>query len=165
MPGFFIFVDMKNLNRVTLLVLMMIASSVMAQKSKIEMYKTFGGVRYLRGDSILTDPQMSMILYKDNPAAYAEFKKAKKYNVISSVMGFTGGALVAVPLITAVAGGEPEWLLAAGGGALILGSIPFNRIYKARSLNAIDIYNEKLTSRIKTNLYFTGSRAGIVVKF
>ncbi len=137
--------------------------SLMAQK--IEMYKTFGGVRYLRNDSLLSDPQMSMILYKDNKAAYTEFKKAKKYSVISSIMGFTGGALIAVPLITAVAGGEPEWLFVAGGGALILGSIPFNRIYKARSLHAIDIYNEKLTSRIKTNFYFTGSRAGVVVKF
>jgi len=137
--------------------------SLMAQK--IEMYKTFGGVRYLRNDSLLSDTQMSMILYKDNPQAYKEFKKAKKYNVISSIMGFSGGVLIAVPLITAVAGGEPEWLFAAGGGALILGSIPFNRIYKARSLNAIDIYNERLTSRIKTDLYFTGSKAGIIIKF
>ena len=141
----------------------MVTQNLKAQK--IEMYKTFGGVRYLRNDSILSDTQMSMILYKDNQQAFKEFKKARKYNVISSVMGFSGGALVAVPLLTAVAGGTPEWLFAAGGGALLLGSIPFNRIYKARSLNAIDIYNEKLTSRIKTNLYFTGSTAGIVVKF
>lgn len=154
---------MRAIKVFVLLMLMTMSSSLMAQK--LEMYKTFGGVRYVQGDSLLSDSQVAMILYKDNEAAYKEFKKAKKFSVISSIMGFSGGALIAVPLITAVAGGDPEWLFIAGGAGLIAGSIPLNRIYKARSLNAIDMYNEKKTSRVNTSLYFSGSRAGVVVRF
>lgn len=129
------------------------------------MYKTFGGIRYMQGDTLLSERQLTMILFKENQSALDELKRAKKYNTISSIFGFTGAVLVAVPLVAAVAGGEPEWGIAAGGVALLVGSIPFNRIYKARSLHALDIYNEKLSSRIKTNIYFTGSRAGVVVRF
>jgi len=130
------------------------------------MYKTFGGVRYTQNDSLLSERQVAMVLFKDNKQAYNELKKARKYNTLSSILGFAGGALVAVPVVTAIAGGDPEWLFAAGGAGLIIASIPLNRTYKARALNALDIYNgEKPVGRIKPSFYFTGNRAGLVIKF
>lgn len=132
----------------------------------ITMYKKFGGVRFMQNDSLLSERQVSMILFKDNQQAYTGFKKAKGLNTLSSVLGFTGVALIAIPVATAISGGTPEWGFAAGGAGLILASIPFNRIYKSRTLDALDLYNgTKPTSRVQSSLYFTGNRAGLIVKF
>ncbi len=129
------------------------------------MYKTFGGVRYEKDSTALSTRQVMMLLH-EKPLAYAEFKKAKANDNLSSVFGFTGGTLVLIPLGTALIGGEPEWKLAAGGAALILVSIPFNRIFKARALNALDIYNGKPVSfRIKPEFYFAGTGARLLIRF
>jgi hypothetical protein len=136
-----------------------------AKSQQINLYKTFGGVRYTKGDTLLSERQVAMMLYKASPEAYREFKKAKKYNTISSVLGFSGGVLIAIPVVTAIIGGEPEWLIGATGAGLLLASIPVNRVYKARALHALDIYNEKFTSRIKTRFYFGGTQAGVLIKF
>jgi hypothetical protein len=144
--------------------LCLVAHIAMAQK--IDMYKKFGGVRFMQGDTLLSERQVSMILFKDNKTAYDALKKARKFNTFSSILGFAGGALIAIPIVTAISGGTPEWGLAAGGAGLIFASIPLNRIYKSRTLDALDIYNgTRPTSRITPSLYFTGSRAGIIVKF
>lgn len=146
------------------LILCFIAQVAMSQK--IEMYKKFGGVQFMRGDTLLSERQVSMILFKDNKSAYDELKKARKFNALSNIFGFAGGALVAIPIVTAISGGTPEWFMAAGGAALIITSIPFNRIYKSRTLDALDMYNGiQRTSRVKSSLYFTGTKAGLVVKF
>src|SRR6478735_6276992 len=133
----------------------------LAMSQKIEMFKKFGGVRFMQGDTLLSERQVAMILFKENKSAYVTLKKAKKFNTFSSILGFTGTALIAVPVISAIAGGTPEWGLAAGGAALIIASIPLNRIYKSRTLDALDIYNgEQPTGRMQPSLYFTGTRAG-----
>jgi hypothetical protein len=138
----------------------------LAMSQKIEMYKKFGGVRFMQGDTLLSERQVAMILFKDNKSAYTVLKKAKKFNAFSSVLGFAGTALIAIPVITAISGGTPEWGLAAGGAGLLIASIPLNRIYKSRTLDALDIYNgEQPTSRIQPSFYFAGTRAGLIVKF
>jgi hypothetical protein len=135
------------------------------QAQTLSMYKTFGGVHFSQNDSVITENQLKMILLKESPAGYQEFKAAKKFHVLSAVSGFAGGALIVVPLATAALGGSPEWVLAAGGAALLITSFPLNRIYKARALNALDIYNEKFASRIKPQVYFAGSTFGFSVTF
>jgi hypothetical protein len=140
-------------------------SSLQLRGQQIAMYKTFGGVRFVQGDTLLTDRQVSMILIKNNSAAYEEFKSARKYNTFSSIMGFSGATLIGIPVVTAIAGGDPEWVLAASGGAILVGSILFHRTYKAKALNALDIYNEKFTSRINTSFYFSGTAVGVRLKF
>jgi hypothetical protein len=146
------------------LILCLMAHLAMAQK--IELYKKFGGVRFMRGDTLLSERQVSMILFKDNKPAYDQLKKAKKFTTFSSILGFAGGALIAVPVITVISGGTPEWWLAAGGAASIIASIPVNRIYKSRTLDALDTYNgAQPTSRIQPSLYFSGTRAGLIIKF
>lgn len=138
----------------------------MANAQKIEMYKKFGGVRFTQRDTLLSDRQVSMILFKDNQQAYNQFKNAKKYNVFSSILGFAGGAMIAIPVVTAISGGNPEWALAGGGAAVVVASVVLNRSYKARTLDALDTYNNgKTTGRIQPSLYFTGTKAGLVIKF
>lgn len=154
---------MNKINFLVFILLIVVSQRVMAQT--ISMYKKFGGVHFTQSDSLLTENQVKMILLKESPTAYQEFKSAKKISTLSAISGFTGGALILVPLATAALGGEPEWGFAAGGAALLITSFVLHRVYKARALNALDMYNEKFTNRIKPQVYFSGTHIGFVAKF
>ncbi|MFM9841270.1 MAG: hypothetical protein ACKVOQ_23600 [Cyclobacteriaceae bacterium] len=130
------------------------------------MYKNFGGVVYEMDTLTLSSKQVMMVL-KQNPEAFAEFKVARTKATVSSVLGFASGLLVAIPLVTAVAGGQPEWVYAGGGAVLFLASIPFNTSFRGHALNAIEIYNSNPTSKIKmkSSLHFYGTGASIILRF
>ncbi len=132
---------------------------------ELKMYKTFGGVVFQLDSTTISMKQTMGVLQK-NPQAYQEFRKAKANQSAASIMGFAGGLLIGFPVGTAIAGGEPEWGLAAGGAALILGSIPLSRAFRGRALNALDIYNGRQnTSRLKPEFYFFGNGASVVLRF
>ncbi len=136
-------------------------------QKKLTMYKNFGGVVYEMDTLTLSTRQVKMVL-KQNTEAFAEFKVARTKAAISNVMGFTGGLLLAIPLVTAVAGGQPEWIYAGCGGVLFLASIPFNTSFRGHALNAIDIYNSKGTSsslKVNGSLQFYGTGASLVIRF
>ncbi len=132
----------------------------------ISMVKTFGSVRYERDTLILSARQVSDLLYH-NTEAYNEFRVARTNNTVGTLLGFTGGVLVGFPIGTALAGGQPEWGLAAGGAALILASIPFNRAFTKRAGNAIDIYNGSLKAshRWKAQMQWRGTVAALRITF
>lgn len=135
------------------------------QAQEITMYKTFGGVRFERDTTVLSLKMVREIL-RENPVAFEEFNKAKLNYNIAGALGFTGGLLIALPITTAIVGGNPEWAFAAAGAGLVLASIQFNRIFKSRALNSLDIYNGKIaTSRVGPAVYFNGSGARLVLKF
>ncbi|MEJ0054166.1 MAG: hypothetical protein WDN75_00035 [Bacteroidota bacterium] len=133
------------------------------------MQKHFGNTsfEYTEGDSVYRIGQKQVLfVMKDDPMALAEFKKARTNSTLGSIMGFTGEVLIIVPVVSALTGGEPEWLLAAGGAALILGSIPLNKAFKHHAMNAMDIYNKKHTSfRPRTEYYLSGAGARVVIRF
>lgn len=131
---------------------------------EITMYKTFGGARFEMDTVSLSTKQVLEIL-RTNPGAFEEFRKAKVNDNLAGILGFSGALLVGVPVITALTGGEPEWVLAAGGGALLLASIHFNRVFKARAYHALELYNNRLSIRIKPALYFSGTGVRLVVRF
>lgn len=148
--------------------LFLIAWTQQAAAQKLTMYKTFGSVVYELNDSVqLSTKQTASVLYQ-NKEAYQLFNQARKLNTVSGIMGFSGAAMMAVPLVTLAFGERSDWGLASGGAALIVGSIFFNRAFKARALDALDIHNAALpqkTSRIKPNFYFYGTGAKLVIKF
>ena len=149
-----------------LILLLFISYSSHAQK-KLSLYKTFGGVVYQLDTTTLSGKQV-MIVLQPNPEAYKEFKLARRKARVGSIIGFTGGLLIAVPLVTAVAGGKPEWQLAAIGGGLFLISIPFHISFKGHAFNAFEMYNSSLpTSRtgIRPSFHFYGTGAAISIKF
>lgn len=157
---------MKILKIVVFLSAITLSQQVPAQKLAI--YKTFGSVIYLLNDSVeLSTKQVGTLMFQ-NQRAHEEFKKARSRATISSLMGFTGAAMVAVPLVTVAFGGDGDWALAGGGAVLLVGSTFFNRWYKARAVYAVDLYNASLpqkTSRIKPEFYFYGTGAKLVIKF
>jgi len=148
------------------LLLLLFSSLCIAQK-KLTLYKTFGGVVYEMDTLTLSSKQVMMVL-KPNAEAVAEFKVARRKSLIGSILGFSGGILLALPLVTAIAGGEPEWYYAGIGGGLFLASIPFQASSRGHALNAFDIYNnglEKRTSRLQPALYLSPTEVKFVFRF
>lgn len=132
---------------------------------EIKAYKTFSGIRFER-DSITLGINQVLEIVKENPQAYAELKRAKSNYNAAGMLGFAGGILLGFPLGTALAGGDPEWVMAAGGAALILGSIPFTRAFRGHTKQALDLYNNKgNTSRIRPEFLFYGSGARLIFRF
>ena len=133
------------------------------------MYRGFGGsiFEYTKDTTTFTvSPKQVLFIMKGDPLAYQEFKKARANYRAEGVVGFIGGTLLTIPIITAIAGGEPEWGLAAGGAVLIAATIPLNRAYKRHALNALDIYNKNHTAfRPRAEYFFTGLGFKVRVKF
>ena len=133
------------------------------------MYRGFGSTSYdyVTRDSVFTvSPKQVMNIMKNDPMALAEFKKARTSSSIAGVMGFAGVILIAIPIASGIAGGDPEWGFALGGAGLIIGSIPLNRSFRHHAQHAIDTYNKKHTAFIpRTEYYLCGLGARIVIKF
>jgi hypothetical protein len=152
--------------RKSLLFLLFVTLSSVGKAQDITIYKTFGGLRFER-DSLILSPKQVQYILEVNPAALAEFKKARKNSGIASVLGFTGGLLVVIPVGSALVGGKPEWGFAAAGAALIVASIPFNAAFKRQAQNAVDIYNQQKTSSLleRAELFWAGTGLGIRIRF
>jgi hypothetical protein len=136
-----------------------------AEAQQITFYKTFGGMGF-EMDTVTLSMRDVLEMMRTNPVAHNEFKRARSNYNVAGVLGFTGALLVAVPLVSAVAGGHPEWELAAIGGTFILVSIPLNWSFQRHAQNALDEYNRQFEStRTRTNLYLTGTGARLVIRF
>lgn len=135
------------------------------------MYPTFGGAHfeYEKDTAVyqVTPKQVSQILFI-HPEAHAEFKKARRSSTWSGILGFAGVGLVALPIASAVAGGEPEWAYAAGGAALIGASIPLHITFRKKAQHAVDLFNQKqgrASLRPTSQLYVAGTGFKLVVRF
>ncbi len=147
--------------------MLLVTSSLRAQE--LTMYRSFGSVRfeYAKDTSVYTvSPKQVLTILHDDPEAYKAFHKAKKNYNISGILGFTGGVLIVFPVITAIAGGEPEWALAAGGAALIGASLPFGSAFRRDAQRAFDLYNKKHTAFVpRAEGFIGGTGIGIRLKF
>jgi hypothetical protein len=122
------------------------ATTAYSQRKPITIYRTFGGARFERDSVLITLRQTADLLTVD-PQASPLFIRARQNYSAAGVIGFAGGVLVALPLGTAIAGGQPEWGLAAGGAALVLLSIPFQRAFIRHAAEAVDVYNGRPGAR------------------
>lgn len=128
----------------------------------IDMYKTLGGAHFIRDTIYLSTRDVRDILSVD-PQASREFRIAARDYNMSGLFGFAGAIMLAAPLITASSGGDPNWVLAGGGAALLGGSIPFSRGFKRHAQIAVDGYNQRQEQQDRTKVYFTGN--GLTLKF
>ena len=152
------------INKVGIL-LIALCLSYSTKGQKIIFYKTFGGMGF-EMDTVTLSMREVLEMMRVNPVAHDEFKLAKKKYGAAGALGFAGALLISVPLVSAVAGGHPEWGLAVAGGVLMGVSIPLNRSFQRHAQNAVDEYNKQFEStRMKTNLYFTGTGARLVIRF
>jgi hypothetical protein len=69
-------------------------------------------------------PNKLLAITKSNQEAFSEMKIARNNYTASMIFQLPGGFLIGYPLGTAVAGGDPNWTLAAIGAGLVVVSIP-----------------------------------------
>lgn len=143
--------------------------SHLASGQQLSMYPTFGGAHFeFEKDTMVyqvSPRQVGQILF-EYPDAYSEFKKARRNSTIAGIMGFAGAGLIIVPLASVITGADPEWAMAAGGAALIIGSIPLSTNYRMRAQNAVDMYNQRKASmKTQTRLHLHATGASLIIKF
>lgn len=138
-------------------------------RDSILMNKTFGGYQFYQGNTRLTMSQLVNIM-KPNEQAWQLAKKAQSTNTLGTIIGFAGGALVGWPVGTALAGGDPEWVLAGIGAGLVVVAIPLSRKVNKQIKQAVDVYNTPFRESSfwdKRELKFsvTGNGVGFVLNF
>ncbi len=105
-----------------------------------------------------------------NKQAYKAIKAAQATYVLTTIVSGVGGFMVGWPLGTAVAGGEPNWVLAGIGAGLIVVSIPISQKYNKRAKSAVYIYNGGLAAssfwdNSELRWAMTGNGVGLVLRF
>lgn len=122
-----------------------LAAMTICNAQKIETKKVFGGYKYtLEGKNMTMNNLVNVM--KSNPEALKLIKKARSNNVIASILGGAGGALIGFPLGAAVAGGEANWTLVGIGAGLVAVSIPISTGVNKTTKKAVELYNSSLTS-------------------
>jgi hypothetical protein len=133
----------------------------------ITVKRTFGTVFQQHGENLT--PGKLLEITQSNTEAYNEMKLAKSNYNAGYVIGFAGGALVGWPVGTALAGGDPNWTLAAVGAGLIVVSIPFSSAYIRHAKKAVSIFNSQLKqlglNRIDLKIGCTNHGVGLSINF
>lgn len=139
-----------------------------AGQPALRMEKNFWGVKFWQGEKLLR-PRQVLEVMKDNQPAYAEFKKAKSNYDAGQVFGAIGGFMIGWPIGAAIAGGKPEWGLAAGGVGVLLLSSPFSIGFTRHAKSAITLYNSGAgTANARPySIHFVpyGTGANLVIRF
>ena len=146
---------MNKLVLTALLIALCISAFAQTGEGNIRMEKGFGGARFYQDDRLLKPADVLNVM-APNEEAFAMFKKAKANYDAAQVFGFIGGFMVGWPLGTAIAGGDAQWGLAAGGAGVLLLSFPFSSAFNKHARNAVEIYNRE-------PLYGRGNRVSISV--
>ncbi len=155
---------MRKMILLGLLLTTIVAASAQNTSDSIEVRKK----SFFQNGKLLS-PNQLLDITRPVPAAYAEMKAAKSNYNVATVLGFTGGFLIGWPIGTAIAGGDPEWVMAGIGAGLVGISIPLLSAYNKRSQKAVDIYNSTLKqtgyNRIDLKLGLTCNGLGIRMTF
>ncbi len=114
-----------------------------SRTDSITVIKRWSTIYVQRGQNL----SMGGLLYitKDNPAAFAEMKKAQNRYTLSFLSGCIGGACVGYPVGTALGGGIPNWNIAFAGAAFIGMSIAFEHSFNVHATRGARLHNSSLS--------------------
>ena len=150
------------MNKPTLtLLLLFFAGPLFSQTTDntITYFKVLGGYKFKQNGQVLS-PRNMLDIFLGNEEAYATMKKAKRNYDPAMVLGAIGGVLIGWPIGTVIGGGDPNWTLAAVGGAIIIGSIPLINAYHKHAISATGLYNGKDPNPASAQLYFGPTNHG-----
>lgn len=133
---------MKRIIALTIIIFS-ITIAAMAQTTPIKIDNSGMGTKFYQNNLRLNFQQLEQAV-KTNPEALEKVKAAKGNNILASIISIPGGFLIGYPLGQAMAGGEPNWLMAGIGAGLILVSIPISSAAKNRAIEGVEIYNSSL---------------------
>ena len=145
-------------------------------KDEIVVEQAFGGNKYSVEGKIMNMKQMKTLMQFDE-SAYAQLKSGRTHTTAATILGATGGFLIGLNVVLAIANGnnsdsnEVKWGMAIAGGVLVLITIPLSIIGNKRINNAVEIYNASLNSasfhksRPELRVGFTGTGVGLILNF
>src|SRR4030095_14771546 len=129
----------------------------MAKKNLLILILLFLGITgsgQIRGDSLWMEgskimwqgyeiyPAAARDMMYGTPEAFEFMKEARNKKAVANVFGFAGGFLIGFPIGQLIGGNDnPNWLLAAAGGGLIIGAMANYAGYKEQARQAISVYN------------------------
>lgn len=122
--------------------------------------------KFYKGEQLISAKEFVAEM-KGNSEAFKLASSAKSSYGASNVLGAIGGFMVGWPLGTAIAGGNPEWGLAAAGAAVLVVAIPISSSSTKKMKEAAAIYNNGLSTSSSLQLKFNLSptRTGLVLHF
>jgi hypothetical protein len=150
--------------RTSFFLLALVALTGFCSGQRITMKKTVGGVSFETDTLILSSRQVLEIL-ENEPLPHEEFRRARRSYAAASILGFTGGLMIALPVVSAVVGSAPQWGWAAGGALLILTSIPLVKEFTLHAQRALDAHNKQFSTRVISNVYFSGTGLRLTLRF
>lgn len=120
-------------------------NSAIAQVDSDSIYvsKSFLGYKFYHQDSRVNFNALPALM-SNHAEAYDQINKARKKQIVSSVLGGVGGFIVFFQLGATLAGFEENWAVVGAGAGLIVVSIPISTRAYRQALYAIDLYNEDL---------------------
>ncbi|MFV0390520.1 MAG: hypothetical protein ACK5KP_01325 [Paludibacteraceae bacterium] len=124
----------------TLLIIGLTISYGQNPSDSISTKKVFGGYQFYQGEQILNMNQLANII-KPNEQAYKQIKSARLINTTTMILSYAGGFMIGWPIGTAIAGGDPSWIMAGIGAGLIAVAIPISMSSGKKAKQAVDIFN------------------------
>ena len=155
-----------------ILVFLVFSSNLLRAQTDLDsitVIQSSGGYQLNDGDRQLTKKELVSML-KTNDQAYRQFKSAQSTNAFGIVIGALGGGLVGWPIGTALAGGEPSWMMLGIGAGLIIVSIPISQSAIRKKIEAVETYNRGLRTttfwdRSELKFAATGNGVGLTLVF
>ncbi len=147
-----------------------LATITICEAQQIEMKKAFGGYQYTQNRNIMTMGDLVNVM-ESNPEAQNIMKKANSNNVLVSILGGAGGALIGYPIGTSFGGGDANWTLAAIGVGLVAVAIPISSNVNKSAEKAVELYNSSLNTtsfhefKPEFNIVANGKGIGLSMNF
>jgi outer membrane lipoprotein SlyB len=158
---------MKN----TILTLILVLTTItICNAQKIEIEKVSGGYQYTQNGNKISMGELVKAM-ESNSEALVFMKKAKSNNVLATILGGAGGALIGFPLGTAIGGGDANWTLVGIGVGLVAIGIPISVGVNKNTKKAIDLYNSSLNAtsffefKPEFKIVTTGNGIGLSMNF
>jgi hypothetical protein len=148
---------------ILILILATLISSITSAQ-EIDMKLTIFGYQFKQNETKLSWKEV-LEKTKNNKNAYLLIKKGKSQNTISTILAFTGGLLVGIPVATSIHNDKTDWNLAYIGVAIVATGLPLAISSVKNTRKGIDLYNSSLndstTFKFNPEFYFITTRDGI----
>ncbi len=97
-------------------------------------------MKFLQHDTVYTKVYIKEII-KESPEASKKMKTSIITSNIGTILRFSGGVLIFIPLAEKIEGKTPIWTPAIYGIGLLAASLPLIGISQSNAENAVDIFN------------------------
>ena len=152
------------MKKIVLFLILSTTFSSILNAQQIDMKLTLLGYQFKKENIKLSWKQV-LNETKNNTNAHLLIKKGKHQNTISSILAFTGGVFIGIPIATSIHNDTTNWNLAYIGGAIVAVGFPLSISALKNTKKGIDLYNSSLNSstthHFNPKFYFVTSRDGI----